>query len=211
MEKEFWDNIWASKEIAFHLQDVNPLLLKHFSKLNLHDNSRIFLPLCGKTKDISWLLNRGFQVVGIELNTIAVKELFEELQVQPEVSNINNLTLYSCKNLEIYLGDFFDLTGDILGKIDAIYDRAALVALPEVMRKRYTKHLTEISNSARQILIVYNYDQSLLEGPPFSVSEKEVFDHYDKVYKITKLDEVNVEGGLKKKCPALEVVWMLTT
>ena len=211
MEKEFWDNRWATKEIAFHLEDVNPLLIKHFNKLSLNNNSRVFVPLCGKTRDINWLLRNGFQVVGVELNPIAVKELFEELQLKPQISKINNLTCYSYNNIEIFLGDFFELTGDMLGKIDAIYDRAALVALPESMRKEYTKHLVKISNSARQIAIVYNYDQSLLEGPPFSVSANEVYDHYDKVYSVTKLDEVEIQGGLKKKCAASEVVWMLTT
>jgi thiopurine S-methyltransferase len=109
------------------------------------------------------------------------------------------------------LGDFFKLTSQLLGKVDVIYDRAALVALPESMRKEYSKHLIKITNGSPQLLIVYDYDQSLLDGPPFSVVPDEIQSHYSKSYLINKLDEVQIEGGLKKKCKASETVWMLTT
>jgi thiopurine S-methyltransferase len=211
MEKEFWDNRWQTKEIAFHLEDVNPLLIKHFNKLPLKSGDRVFVPLCGKTKDINWLLSNSFQVVGIELNPIAVSELFEELKVKPQITKVNDLILYSFNNLQVYLGDFFKLTSQLLGKVDVIYDRAALVALPESMRKEYSKHLIKITNGSPQLLIVYDYDQSLLDGPPFSVVPDEIQSHYSKSYLINKLDEVQIEGGLKKKCKASETVWMLTT
>lgn len=211
MEKEFWDDRWKTNEIAFHLEDVNPILLDHFEKLSLKSGRRVFIPLCGKTKDINWLLKNNYKVVGIELNEIAVEELFLQLKIKPNITKVNNLTLCSFNNLEIYLGNFFDLSENILGYIDAIYDRAALVALPFSMRENYSKHIVKITNNAPQLLITYNYDQSLLDGPPFAVLTDEIKKLYKDNYKISKIDEIEIPGGLKKKCKASEEVWLLSS
>lgn len=97
----------------------------------------------------------------------------------------------------------------MLGKVDAIYDRAALVALPEAMRVQYTKHLVALTHAAPQLLICFVYDQSLQAGPPFSVTAEEVKQHYMRHYDVTPLASESVEGGLKGICPATEHVWWL--
>jgi thiopurine S-methyltransferase len=83
------------------------------------------------------------------------------------------------------------------------------VAFPEEMRKQYTAHLTEITGKARQLLICYDYDQSLMDGPPFSVSNEEVQRQYAVNYDVTLIASTDVSGGLKGKCPAKENVWLL--
>ena len=75
MNKEFWLNKWRIKQIGFHRSQPNPALINYCSLLNLPQNSRIFVPLCGKTLDIAWLLQQGYQVVGIDLSPIAIEEL----------------------------------------------------------------------------------------------------------------------------------------
>ena len=103
----------------------------------------------------------------------------------------------------------FDLSGEVLGPVDAVYDRAALVALPEDMRRRYTAHLIEITDKAPQLLIAHQYDQNAMDGPPFSISDEEIEAHYRDHYDLAKLASVEVAGGLKGKCPARENVWLL--
>ncbi|MGB7251834.1 MAG: thiopurine S-methyltransferase, partial [Phormidesmis sp.] len=93
--------------------------------------------------------------------------------------------------------------------IDAIYDRAALVALPEVMRDRYTPHLKEITANAPQLLICFEYDQNLMTGPPFSISPQEVARHYEDSYTLTPLESGAVPGGLKGNDAAMQTVWLL--
>src|SRR5262249_2938954 len=156
----------------------NPLLVKYFNELSLAKCSRIFVPLCGKTLDISWLLSKGYPVAGAELSQIAIEQLFMELGMQPEISTVGGVEQWSSNNLDIFVGDIFALSRKMLGPVDAVYDRAALVAFPEEMRKRYTAHLTEITGKAPQLLISYDYDQSKMDGPPFSVSNEEVERHY---------------------------------
>jgi thiopurine S-methyltransferase len=209
VEASFWHQRWEKNNIAFHESEANPLLVKYFKELSLVKGSRVFLPLCGKTLDIPWLLSDGYRVAGAELSKIAIEQLFTELGIEPKISRIGAVDRYGATNIDIFVGDIFDLSSKMLGRVDAIYDRAALVALPEVMRNRYAAHLTEITDKAPQLLICYEYDQSLMEGPPFSISDEEVNQHYIDNYDLTLMASTNVPGGLKGKCMAKENVWLL--
>jgi thiopurine S-methyltransferase len=209
MDASFWHQRWEKNEIAFHQTKANPLLVEYFHQLSLAKGNRIFVPLCGKTLDISWLLSNGHCVAGAELSQIAIEQLFMELGVQPTISGVGEVDQWSAKDIDIFVGDIFAVSRKILGPVDAVYDRAALVAFPEEMRNRYTAHLTEITDKAPQLLITYDYDQNAMEGPPFSVSNEEVKRHYRVNYDVTLIASADVPGGLKGKCAAKENVWLL--
>ncbi len=209
MEASFWHKKWGENDIGFHQSETDPLLLKHFNKLSLDRGSRVFVPLCGKTRDIAWFLSKGHDVVGCELNGAAVEELFSELGVSPSISTSGALEHYSAPGIDIFVGNFFDLTAEQLGTVDGVYDRAALEALPSDMRNRYKKHLLDITHESPQLLLCYEYDQSLLEGPPFSINEEEVRRHYIKHYDVNLIDSVNGPGGVRGQCAGMENVWIL--
>lgn len=209
MDTDFWIRKWEKNEIVFHEGQPNALLVSYFKVLNLVEGSRVFLPLCGKTRDIAWLLSKGHKVVGAELSKLAVEQLFAELEVEPTITKLDEVTGYSAQNIDIFLGDVFALSCDMLGTVDAIYDRAALVALPPEMRTRYTKHMQEITDKARQLLITFEYDQSLMAGPPFSLTNDEINRHYESAYRITLLDGMPVPGKLKGICEAIESIRLL--
>lgn len=209
MDLHFWHHKWKTNEIAFHEPEANPVLVKHFNKLNLKQGNRVFVPLCGKTRDIAWLLSEGYQVSGAELIEMAVEQLFQELKIKPKISIANNLKHYTSTNIDIFVGDVFHVSKEILGPVDAIYDRAALVALPHESRKQYTTHLIKITNHAPQLLVSYEYDQTLMDGPPFSVNNDEIKKHYSHSYHLTLLESTDVPGGLKGKCEAIENIWLI--
>lgn len=210
MKHEFWHDKWQRNEIGFHNSEVHPLLVKYFESLERDKGSRIFLPLCGKTLDIAWLLGKGYRVAGAELSELAVKQLFQQLGVEPQVEAVgSSLKRFHSEGLDLFVGDIFELTGQLLGKVDTVYDRAALVALPEPMRERYARHLVEITGGAPQLLITFDYDQEQMPGPPFCVPKDEVARFYERHYSLTLLESVDVAGGLKGKCKADEQVWLL--
>ncbi|MGL5795265.1 MAG: thiopurine S-methyltransferase [Waterburya sp.] len=209
MDPGFWLQRWENNNIGFHKSEANPMLVKYFGELSLLKSSRVFLPLCGKTLDIPWLLSEGYRVAGAELSEIAVEQLFDELGVEPKISRIGAVSLYSAKDIDIFVGNIFDVSSTILGSVDAIYDRAALIALPEQIRNRYTAHLTEITGKAPQLLITCVYYQNLMEGPPFSVSNEEVNRHYSDIYDLSLIESTDIVGGLKGKCATKENVWLL--
>ncbi len=209
MEASFWHGKWERGEINFHIGEANPLLVAHFEELHLAKGSRVFLPLCGKTRDIASLLASGYRVAGAELSELAINALFKELAIEPTIAKVGKLTRYSAKDIDIMVGDIFDVSAENLGPIDAIYDRAALVALPASLRAQYTSHLMNITGAAPQLLISYEYDQLLVAGPPFSVTADEVKQHYGAAYQVKCVESRNVEGGLKGKVPSTESVWLL--
>lgn len=210
MDSNFWHQLWESNDIGFHQRAVNPLLAECFNTLSLADSSRLFIPLCGKTLDIAWLLSKGYRVAGAELNKPAVEQLFSELGVEPRVSKLGKLDCYSAENIDIFVGDIFDLSAEVLGDVDAIYDRAALVALPEAMRKNYRDHLLEITNIAPQLLLTFEYDQTVMQGPPFSISANDIKRYYSDIYTLSLLKQIEVPGGLKGQCAASETIWLLS-
>lgn len=209
MNEKFWQDRWKHDQIAFHNLDSNPLLVQHFQSFILRTSPHVFVPLCGKSRDLVWLTQQGCQVTGAELSQLAVEQFFQELGVEPHVAVIGSLKRYEGKEIVVFQGSIFDLTPELLGPVDLVYDRAALVALPLDLRERYAKHLLDLTASAPQLLICYEYDQSCAEGPPFSVDEEELRRVYGKTFNLGLLGRCGVEGGLKGKCTAFEAVWQL--
>ena len=172
MEHKFWHERWADGRIGFHEPEPNRQLVRWFDALGLSPGQRVFLPLCGKTLDIGWLLSRGLRVAGAELSELAIRDLFDDLGIAPQVTGQGELKLYSTAGLDVFVGDIFELKADALGDVDAVYDRAALVALPEAMRARYADHLMALTAGAPQLTVCFDYDQSVMSGPPFCVNAR---------------------------------------
>jgi thiopurine S-methyltransferase len=209
MDAHFWHQRWENKQIGFHQSEINAMLVDQLPTLSLPDNSRIFVPLCGKSRDIGWLLTQGHRVVGVELSPLAIEQLFSELGVKPELSTVGNLKHYGAVNIDIFVGDIFDLTADLMGPVDAVYDRAALVALPSELRQKYSSHVYDITKATPQLLICFEYDQTAMAGPPFSIDKDELVRVYSASYNLAALASAPVTGGLKGICPAQETAWLL--
>ncbi|WJG22834.1 thiopurine S-methyltransferase [Vibrio furnissii] len=172
-DPEFWHAKWASNQIGFHLTDVNTLLSDHWHETQPKRDERVLVPLCGKSEDLIWLAEKHDDVQGVELSPIAVRAFFAEHFYTPTVTQINGQhELYQFDELSIYTGDYFTAP---LQPVDIVYDRAALIALPEGMRADYVDRLKSLLNpGARILLVTLDYDQQELSGPPFSVNEEEV-------------------------------------
>lgn len=208
MHPEFWHQRWSANQIGFHESQANPLLVAHWGALAAPPAARVFVPLCGKTLDIDWLLARGCSVVGAELSRLAAAQLFERLGQSPAIDRNSPVERWSVPELDLFVGDFFDVTMQQLGRIDAVYDRAALVALPPEVRPRYARHLDLVTRGAPQLLVSFDYDQSQLAGPPFAVTEAELRRLYPP-RRPAMLASHALPGGLKGLCPAFETVWLL--
>ena len=184
-DPEFWHNKWAANQIGFHLDDVNPLLIKYWPKTSPTSSDSVFVPLCGKSEDLVWLATKHQDVQGVELSNIAVRAFFAEHFYTPMVISINGQhELFEFDELSIYVGDYFTAP---IKPVDIVYDRAALIALPAKMRDEYVACLkTRLKPGARILLVTLDYPQDEMMGPPFSVPESEVQRHFAE-FKVTKL------------------------
>lgn len=195
MDAEFWQARWTRSEIGFHQAEVNPYLQRYWSSLMLTQGARVLVPLCGKSQDMAWLAGQGFQVIGVELAQRAVEDFFAEHKLQPQITEVDALSLYQAGSVAIYCGDFFALNERHLGDCVGLYDRAALIALPEPMRERYVAHLAQVLPSGCQgLLVTLDYDLAKMDGPPFAVTDAEVQRQFSPAWDVQPLACVDVLG-----------------
>jgi len=188
MEPAFWIERWQRGETGFHQQDVNPELRRQWSALGIAAGSTVFVPLCGKSVDMLWLRAQGLRVLGIELAEQAVAEFFAEHGLRAVRQLRHGLPFHEADGIGLYQGDFFDLPAAALTAVTAAYDRAALIALPPPMRRRYAQHLTAVLPAHAPILqLTMEYVQAELAGPPFSVRADELQALYGGRYRLQPL------------------------
>ena len=195
MQPDFWYKKWESNQIGFHQPQVNPYLQRHWPDLSVAEQARVLVPLCGKSLDLLWLAGRGHQVLGVELSEKAVEDFFSEQQLPVQVSEKGAFKIYRAGSIELWCGDFFALTADDVADCVALYDRAALIALPAPMRERYAAHLQAILPTGLQgLLITLDYDQAQMPGPPFAVDDAEVRRLLGDAWQVQMLEDQDVLG-----------------
>ena len=193
MQAEFWHERWQQNQIGFHQDGINAHLQEFWADLDTPSAGRVFVPLCGKSRDMLWLRTRGHEVVGVEISPKAVEDFFAENHLDPEISDQGPFKRWETDGLAILCGDFFDLTAHDLAAVTSVYDRASLVALPPDMRAQYANHIAVILPPAVGMLLVsMEYPQDEMRGPPFSVHEPEVCELYQRGYAISRLFTADV-------------------
>jgi thiopurine S-methyltransferase len=175
VQRDFWIERWQNGEIGFHCSEVNANLPRFWASLNAPAPGQVLVPLCGKSLDMHWLSRQGYDVLGVELSEKAVAAFFSEAGLQPHHSRQGSFECWQAGNIRILCGDFFDLTAKDVSACSLIYDRAALIALPQGMRLRYAAHMLQLfAHPVQAMLVVLNYPQNEISGPPFSVPHEEL-------------------------------------
>jgi thiopurine S-methyltransferase len=196
MEPSFWLQRWVENLIGFHQDKVNPWLEKYFDTLHLVPGDTVFVPLCGKSLDMTWLHQRGINVLGVELSAVAAEAFFQEAGRTVRATPDGLFVSYRDGGMEILCGDFFDLAPEQLGHVRAVYDRAALIALPPAMRERYVAHLRALlPRGTRGLLVTMEYAEGEMQGPPFSVSTAEVERLFADGFGIEALEDADLLGA----------------
>lgn len=195
MHEDFWQARWARDEIGFHLDEVNPYLLRYWSQLSAQPGERVLVPLCGKTLDLRWLAAQGLQVLGVELSRKAIEDFFVEQGLQPQIEERGAFVRFRAEAIELWCGDFFALAAADVEQCHLFYDRAALIALPLEMRQRYAAHLRAIlPQVCRGLLVTLDYPQEQMNGPPFAVPAEQVQAFYAEGWDARLLAKEDVLG-----------------
>lgn len=219
MDSKFWQQRWQDGRIGFHKSNVNPQLTEYFSELAVPISGQVLVPLCGKSVDMVWLAHAGYDVVGVELVETAVQAFFAEQKVIPTITEFTSATVNAIlkryqgqlagQTITLWAADIFAISAIDIGEINAVYDRAALIALPATMRADYSAQIVKLSNHAPQLLITLNYDQSKKDGPPFSISQQQLQQYYDTDYKIIELENQSSTLNTASELAVTEQVWLL--
>jgi len=203
MDAAFWHARWEANQIGFHEEVFHVYLQKFWSHLSLKEKKRVFVPLCGKSLDMLWLLEQEHEVLGVEISPIAVRDFFQENQLPVKVSEGDKFQVWQCDEVTLLLGNFFDLTSTDLQGVQTVYDRASLIALPPEMRRAYARHLSQLLPAKTPILLVtLEYPQEEMNGPPFSVTEQEIRQLFEENFSVDVLETQEVldnEPHFRKK------------
>ena len=193
MEAAYWQKAWSENRIGFHQKNVNKRLIKYWPRLDLKTPSQVFVPLCGKSTDLLWLHEQGHSVLGVELSAKAATAFYVDNNLQYSVTETTDFTIFTGLNeaegLDIWAGDFFNLTRAHVADCTAYYDRAAMIALPDDLRAGYAAHLGHIMKAGTSaLLLAISYDQSKMKGPPHSVSDENVRKLLGEAFDICELE-----------------------
>ena len=187
-----WLKFWENNETNWHGDNVTQELIEYFELFELEPRDKVFVPLCGKSLDMLYIMNQGFSVIGVEISEIGVRQFFNENNLTYKITKVDDFDLYSTENLEIYCGDFFALTSKHLNKVKSVFDRKSLIALEPEVRQKYVKHLNDIiSLGARILLVTLQYPQYQMSGPPFSVDKSEVESLFSMAFESQELRSFN--------------------
>lgn len=197
MDPDFWRQRWREGRTGFHQDRPTPLLLEHWPALELIPGSQVFVPLAGKSLDLVWLAAQGYCVLGVELSPLAVAQFFAEHGLTPQVHDSRYGRHYRAGGIELICGDVFGLDADVLADCAAVYDRAALIALPPPLRRRYVRELHALLPAGcRGLLITLEYPQHEKQGPPFAVPEAEVRELYGRDWRVETLERRDILAQL---------------
>lgn len=197
MDAEFWHGVWERNSIGFHQDEVHPFLANQLASLISKDDKHVFVPLCGKSLDMVWLAER-MTVTGCELSEIACKDFFEEKNLPANISMQGSFARYAFEDITLYQGDFFQLEATQIrtehGKVDWVFDRAALIALPPQMQQQYVDHLmTFVEQGTRLFLVTLEFPAEEMSGPPFPVHQSDVHTLF-KGFNIEEVAEHSLKG-----------------
>ena len=195
-----WNERWRDGRIGFHQEIINPQLIEFWPEIVPNHSARVLVPLCGKTSDMLWLHQRGHTVIGIEASALAAAAFFEENSVQVDRIRQDEFEIFkgrgSGSGLEIWCGDFFTLSKGQLGKIQAWYDRAAVIALPPTLWAPYAAKLsTLLMPDATALMLAFAYSQGDREGPPFSVSYEDVQQQFSDRFDVSLIQTLDLTKG----------------
>jgi thiopurine S-methyltransferase len=193
LQPDFWHKRWQIGQIGFHQSVVDRNLERYWPDLGLVGGSRVFVPLCGKSLDLLWLRERHQSVTGVELSAVALESFCMEHGVPARRRVLEHFDVYEAPKLQLYRGDLFALTSELLGPVSGVFDRAALISWAPEVRAAYAAHLAALTSPGTQTLLVtMEYPQSQMAGPPFSVSADEVQRLYAPNHAIQRLSVQDV-------------------
>lgn len=195
MNRDFWLSKWNKGETGFHQDQINSYLKKYWPHLGLEKGATVFVPLCGKSRDMLWLAGAGHPVVGVEFSPMACEAFFDENRLSVSSAERGDFTSYEGNDITLLCGDFFDLKADELKDVKGVYDRASLIALPPPMRERYAAHLKKnLPSDVPILLLTLTYPQKEMKGPPFSVTFDEVERLYSDAFQVSELISREIIG-----------------
>ncbi|MCY4444774.1 MAG: methyltransferase domain-containing protein [Proteobacteria bacterium] len=182
--KTYWLDAWKEGNTPWDLKkphQATSYLLNRYTELRLRDNKEklhVFIPGAGRAHDAQVFLDAGHKVTAMDIAPQAVE--------------------YGQK--AFFQKDFTYLKGDILSafsisqsasKVDIIFDRAVLCALPHQQRLTYSQVCHHILKKHGAFISIPFYTMptpKYWQGPPFLLSPKELMELFSDNFYVLSME-----------------------
>lgn len=151
---EYWADRWAENRTGWHNPKVNPFLKRHYEVVTgkklpeepltpgseefvNNSKKKWYIPLCGKTLDVAFLLGLGYKVFAVEGVRKAIETLDEESRLGLQFDEKRSVFTGADGILEIYFGDLFQCPIEEFGPLDYVWDRGSIIAFEYRFRQSY--------------------------------------------------------------------------
>jgi thiopurine S-methyltransferase len=198
MEKNYWIDRWNSNDISFNQAEPHRYIKKYKGLLAQDKSDTVLFPLCGCSVDMSFILNEGYFVKGIEISDIAIEKFFSENNIKFDLIKDR----YVGENIEIIKKDIFDTKRSDVGHFDFIYDRGCFVALESSrLRNKYIRWIHDNTVIGCKVLMdLFDFDQvSKVEYPPFPINNTGIDEAFGEAFDIEVLEEGSIDPKDKWK------------
>ena len=190
---EYWENRWITNQTGWHRSVYNDLMVKYWPELGIPTDSKVLVPLCGKSLDMLWLAEKGHAIVGIEFTRVAVERFFSENNLEHTIVKHPSYIEFSSERFTILNGNILAIPSDLI-QAEAWYDRAAMIAINPDLREDYVSQIRQQTKvGAVGLLITYSYPQEEMEGPPFSLNNDDVFQLFQDGFRVECLETIELE------------------
>ena len=165
---EFYDAKYSKGYSPWHMDSVNYNLLKHYPNIQPAGEPlrKILVPMAGKTVDIKWLADKGHEVVAVEISQSACREVFQRDDIPFEELDCPAVKGKLFRSLDgkikMYCCDIFNFTAEIEGQFKSVWERGAVIAFEEDLRKKYFEHVkTLVTVGCAWMSSIFQYDRNV--------------------------------------------------
>jgi SAM-dependent methyltransferase len=172
-QPEFWDSRYRSGRTPWD-QAAIPQALMSFLQRRQEATSRVLVPGCGSGYELPLLLQRGYDVFGIDFSEAAVSRARSQLSKE-EADRIIH-------------GDFFSYRFPY--PFDLMYERAFLCALSPVRWSDYAGRVAELVRPGGTLAGLFFYGNEP-EPPPFPLTDAQAADLFGGQFRLVNSEPVN--------------------
>jgi SAM-dependent methyltransferase len=160
----FWAKRYREKTDEWDKGKPSPALVD-FLRASNYQTGRIIVPGCGRGHDARALAKAGFEVLGVDVAEMPVRDA----SVLAQRARL--------KNIRFEQGNFFDLPGKYAGEFDWMFEHTFFCAIDPAWRDRYVATAATLLRKDGWLLGVF-YNIQPESGPPFGCTREELFERF---------------------------------
>lgn len=167
LDDKYWDERYKNLQTPWDIGYASQPLTEYIDQLTNY-NIEILIPGAGSAYEALYLYSKGFKNITVaDISSVAVEKLLKEFP----------------KEINIYHGDFFDITK----KFDLIIEQTFFCALDPLRREDYARKVYELLNINGKLVGVL-FNTIFPAGPPFGGNVDEYIKLFSGDFNIRKME-----------------------